>query len=120
MTTATVAAGSPRQSKLGAVIRVTSGNFLEQFDFFLAGFYATYIAKTFVPMQSQFASLMWTFGAFSLATALFGGMTALVSTFLIEKTGDKAAPAYWMTFAAVCSLVATLLLLRRSRRGAAT
>src|SRR5208282_3587816 len=54
--------------------------------------------------------------AFSLATAVFGGVTALVSTFLIEKTGDKAAPAYWMTFAAVCSLVATLLLLRRSRR----
>ena len=30
-------------SKLGAILRVTSGNFLGQFDFFLFGFYATYI-----------------------------------------------------------------------------
>ncbi len=30
----------PVQSKLAAVLRVTSGNFLEMFDFFLFGFYA--------------------------------------------------------------------------------
>jgi MHS family citrate/tricarballylate:H+ symporter-like MFS transporter len=58
--------------------------------------------------------------AFSLATAVFGGVTPIVSTFLIKTTGDKAAPAYWMTFAAACSLVATLLLLRRARRERAT
>ncbi|HEX7883474.1 MAG TPA: citrate-proton symporter, partial [Afipia sp.] len=34
-------------SKLAAVLRVTSGNFLEMFDFFLFGFYATYIASAF-------------------------------------------------------------------------
>jgi MFS transporter, MHS family, citrate/tricarballylate:H+ symporter len=28
-------------------------------------------------------------------------------------TGDKAAPAYWMIFAAVCGLLATLVLYRR-------
>jgi len=32
---------------LGAVLRVTGGNLLEQLDFFLFGFYATYIARTF-------------------------------------------------------------------------
>jgi MFS transporter, MHS family, citrate/tricarballylate:H+ symporter len=58
--------------------------------------------------------------AFSLATAVFGGVTPVVSTLLIEKTGDRAAPAYWLTFAAVCSLVATMLLLRRARRAEAT
>jgi MHS family citrate/tricarballylate:H+ symporter-like MFS transporter len=31
---------------------------------------------------------------------------------LIHLTGDKAAPAYWMTFAAVCALGATLVLYR--------
>jgi MHS family citrate/tricarballylate:H+ symporter-like MFS transporter len=36
---ATKAARAP--SKLGAVIRVTSGNFIEMYDFFLFGFYAT-------------------------------------------------------------------------------
>ncbi|MEB0163364.1 MFS transporter, partial [Glaciimonas sp. CA11.2] len=48
--------------------------------------------------------------AFSLATAVFGGSTPAVSTFLIQITGDKAAPAYWMSFAAVCGLMATLIL----------
>jgi MHS family citrate/tricarballylate:H+ symporter-like MFS transporter len=51
--------------------------------------------------------------AYSLATALFGGFTPAVSTWLIEATGDKAAPAFWMSFAAACGLAATLMLYRR-------
>jgi MHS family citrate/tricarballylate:H+ symporter-like MFS transporter len=50
--------------------------------------------------------------AYSLATAIFGGFTPAISTWLIHMTGDKAAPAYWMTFAAVCALGATLVLYR--------
>jgi MHS family citrate/tricarballylate:H+ symporter-like MFS transporter len=50
--------------------------------------------------------------AYSLATAVFGGFTPAISTWLIHLTGDKAAPAYWMTFAAVCALAATLVLYR--------
>lgn len=46
-----------RAGTFGAILRVTSGNFLEQFDFFLFGFYATYIARTFFPAESEFASL---------------------------------------------------------------
>jgi MHS family citrate/tricarballylate:H+ symporter-like MFS transporter len=51
--------------------------------------------------------------AYSLATALFGGFTPAVSTALIEYTGNKAAPAMWMTFAAVCGLAATCMVYRR-------
>ncbi|MGI4857706.1 MAG: citrate-proton symporter, partial [Janthinobacterium lividum] len=51
--------------------------------------------------------------AFSLATAIFGGFTPAVSTYLIQATGDKAAPAYWLSFAAVCGLLATLSLYRK-------
>jgi MFS transporter, MHS family, citrate/tricarballylate:H+ symporter len=29
------------KSRIGAILRATSGNFLEQFDFFLFGFYAS-------------------------------------------------------------------------------
>ena len=43
--------------------------------------------------------------AFSLATALFGGVTPLVSTYLIEHTGDRASPAWWLCVAAAISLV---------------
>jgi len=57
--------------------------------------------------------------AYSLATALFGGFTPAISTWLIETTGDKAAPAYWLSVAAVCGLGATLALYRKGRRPAA-
>ena len=53
--------------------------------------------------------------AFSLATALFGGFTPLVSTALIQATGNRASPALWLTFAAIVSLTAVML----SRRAAA-
>ncbi|WP_409276813.1 MFS transporter [Pseudomonas defluvii] len=52
--------------------------------------------------------------AYSLATAVFGGFTPAMSTLLIQYTGDKAAPGYWMSFAALCALCATLYLYRRS------
>jgi MFS transporter, MHS family, citrate/tricarballylate:H+ symporter len=51
--------------------------------------------------------------AYSLATALFGGFTPAISTALIELTGDKAAPGFWVSFAAICGLLATLFLYRR-------
>ena len=54
----------PAQSNLARILRVTSGNFLEMFDFFLFGFYASYIAKAFFPVDSEFASLMLTFMTF--------------------------------------------------------
>ena len=52
--------------RLGAVLRVASGNFLEMYDFIVYGYYAVYIGKTFFPAGSEFASLMlslMTFGA---------------------------------------------------------
>jgi MHS family citrate/tricarballylate:H+ symporter-like MFS transporter len=55
---------APSKSKIATVLRVTSGNFLEMFDFFLFGFYATYISKAFFPTGSEFASLMLTFMTF--------------------------------------------------------
>ena len=49
--------------------------------------------------------------AYSLATAL-GGFTPAISTWLIEFTGNKAAPGLWMSFAALCGLIAACILLR--------
>ncbi|WP_279599703.1 MFS transporter [Methylobacterium sp. E-065] len=53
--------------------------------------------------------------AFSLATALFGGLTPLVSTALIHQTGDRAAPALWLTFAALVSLGSVILSRRKAK-----
>jgi MHS family citrate/tricarballylate:H+ symporter-like MFS transporter len=48
--------------------------------------------------------------AYALATALFGGFTPLISTWLIEATGNKAAPGLWMAFAGACGLIATIVV----------
>lgn len=50
--------------------------------------------------------------AYSLATALFGGFTPAISTALIHWTGNKAAPGIWLSLAAVCGLVATLIVFK--------
>ena len=52
--------------------------------------------------------------AYSLATALFGGITPLVSTWLIETTQDRAAPALWLCFAAAVSLAAAVSVRQRA------
>ncbi|MCT8964136.1 MFS transporter [Pseudomonas veronii] len=75
-------------SKLGAILRVTSGNFLEQFDFFLFGFYATYISQTFFPATSDFASLMMTFAVFG-SGFLMRPLGAIVLGAYIDKVGRR-------------------------------
>jgi MFS family permease len=47
--------------------------------------------------------------AYSLATAVFGGFTPAISTYLIHLTGNRAVPGLWLSFAAACGLVAALL-----------
>jgi MFS family permease len=48
--------------------------------------------------------------AFSLATGIFGGFSPAVATWLIERTGNKAAPAWWLSLAAAISLAAALMV----------
>ena len=47
--------------------------------------------------------------AYSLATAIFGGFTPALSTYLIHVTGNRAVPGLWLSFAAACGLFAALL-----------
>ncbi len=76
------------RTRCSAILRVTSGNFLEQFDFFLFGFYATYIAHTFFPASSEFASLMMTFAVFG-AGFLMRPVGAIVLGAYIDKVGRR-------------------------------
>lgn len=46
--------------------------------------------------------------AYSLATAIFGGFTPAVSTYLIHITGNRAVPGLWLSFAAACGLGAAI------------
>src|SRR5438309_671119 len=45
---------------------------------------------------------------YSLATAIFGGFTPALSTYLIHISGNRAIPGLWLSFAAACGLVASL------------
>ena len=50
--------------------------------------------------------------AYSLAAALFGTSTPLISKSLIQASGDKASPALWLIIAATASLIAAFLAYR--------
>src|SRR5438876_4262284 len=55
-----------RKSKVWSVVRVSSGNFLEMYDFMVFGYYASAIGNAFFPGGNPFVSLMlslMTFGA---------------------------------------------------------
>ena len=47
---------------------------------------------------------------YNVSLVIFGGTAPLVSTWLISRTGDIAAPAYYLMAMALVSLVAVLLL----------
>jgi len=48
--------------------------------------------------------------AFVTATAIFGGFTPAIATYLIEATGNRAAPALWLSLAAAISFAAAFVL----------
>jgi MFS transporter, MHS family, citrate/tricarballylate:H+ symporter len=75
-------------SRLGAILRSTSGNFLEMFDFFLFGFYATYIAKAFFPDENEVTALMLTFTTFWLG-ALMRPVGAIVLGAYLDRVGRR-------------------------------
>jgi MFS family permease len=50
--------------------------------------------------------------AYSLATALLGGFTPALCTYLIHITGNRAMPGLWMSFAAMLGLIAAFMIPR--------
>src|SRR6266704_6505098 len=57
---------SDRRTKIWSVVRVSSGNFLEMYDFMVFAYYASAIGRAFFPAGNAYLSLMlslMTFGA---------------------------------------------------------
>jgi len=97
------------------VANITFGNLLIT-ELWLSFLYASYNGAAVVALTEVMPVHVRTVGfslAYSLATAIFGGFTPMVSTWLIETTGDKAAPGYWMSFAAACGLLSVFMLYGR-------
>lgn len=87
MNPASIQQVSPRPS-IATILRVISGNLLEQFDFFLFGFYAPYISHTFFPANNKITSLMMTFAVFGTGF-LMRPIGAVLLGAYIDKAGRK-------------------------------
>jgi MFS transporter, MHS family, citrate/tricarballylate:H+ symporter len=88
------------KSRIGAILRATSGNFLEQFDFFLFGFYAPLIGKAFFPSENETATLLLTFGVFWLG-ALMRPVGAVVLGAYIDQIGRRKGLIVTLTIMAI-------------------
>ena len=90
------------QSKLMGVLRVSSGNFLEQYDFFVFGYFAAAIGRTFFPQgdnaNGQYVQLM-------LALMTFG------AGFLMRPLGALVLGAYLDAHGRRAGLLLTLALM---------
>jgi MFS family permease len=81
-------------------------------ELWLSFLYASYNGAMVVYLTELMPPEVRTVGfslAYSMATALFGGFTPAVSTYLIHLTGNPAVPGLWLSLAAACGLVGALL-----------
>jgi MFS transporter, MHS family, citrate/tricarballylate:H+ symporter len=81
-------------------------------ELWLAVVYATYNGAMIVHLTEIMPLQVRTAGfslSYSLATAIFGGFTPALATWLIAQTGDRAIPGAWLSLAAAVSLAAVLL-----------
>lgn len=82
-------------------------------ELWLASIYAIYNGAMAVFLTEIMPVAVRTSGfslAYSLATAVFGGFTPAICTYLIHVTGNNAIPGVWLSFAAICGLSAALIL----------
>src|SRR5579864_6752643 len=78
-----------RKSKIWSVVQVSSGNFLEMYDFMVFGYYASAIGKAFFPSGSAFVSLMLSLMTFG-AGFLMRPLGALVLGAYTDRHGRRA------------------------------
>jgi MFS transporter, MHS family, citrate/tricarballylate:H+ symporter len=79
---------APAQSKVGAVLRATAGNFLEMFDFFLFGLYAAPIGKAFFATGDAFTDTSAAFVVFWFG-ALMRPLGAIFLGAYVDSVGRR-------------------------------
>src|ERR1700731_728407 len=91
-------------SKLGNVIRVSSGNFLEMYDFMVYAYYASYIAREIFPSSNAYASLMMTLGTFG-AGYLMRPLGGVVLGAYVDRHGRRSGLILTLFLMAIGTLV---------------
>jgi MFS family permease len=94
----------PSSSKVGNVIRVSSGNFLEMYDFMVYAYYASYIAREIFPSSSAYASMMMTLGTFG-AGYLMRPLGAVILGGYVDRHGRRSGLILTLSLMAVGTLV---------------
>ncbi|EIN02208.1 citrate-proton symporter [Paraburkholderia hospita] len=115
-TTVTVAVAYPAMYML---VHSPSFSMLLAVELLFSFLYGMYNGTLIVSLLEIIPSDVRTSG-FSFAYGLglvLGGFTPALSTYFIHATGNKAMPAVWMSVAAACALVSTLLMLKNSKTG---
>lgn len=88
-------------------------------DLLLTAIYAGYNGALVVHLTEIMPAHVRTTGfalAYSLATAIFGGFTPALSTYLIDATGDRGAPGIWLAAAGLMSLLAVTMVASKGWR----
>ncbi len=81
--------GSDRRKLIKSVVLVSSGNFLDMYDFMVFGYYAPWIGRAYFPRESEFASLMLTLAVFG-AGFLMRPIGAVVIGAYVDRRGRRA------------------------------
>src|SRR5712672_4309522 len=87
-----------RSAKIWSVVRVSSGNFLEMYDFMVFGYYASAIGRAFFPSGNPFVSLMLS-------------LTTFAAGFLMRPLGAIVLGAYTDLHGRRAGLILTLGLM---------
>jgi MFS family permease len=78
-----------RKSQIAKVVQVSSGNFLEMYDFMVFGYFASAIGDAFFPNGDHFASLMLSLMTFGVGF-LMRPIGALILGAYIDRHGRRA------------------------------
>ena len=92
------------QSKFGAVLRATAGNFLEMFDFFLFGLYAAPIGKAFFATGDEFTDTALALVVFWLG-ALMRPLGAIFLGAYVDSVGRRKGLIVTLSIMAIGTII---------------
>jgi MHS family citrate/tricarballylate:H+ symporter-like MFS transporter len=103
-----VLSAAERKHQILSVIRVSSGNFLEMYDFFVFGYYAKAIGDAFFPGDSDFFKLMAAFATFGVGF-LMRPLGAILLGAYIDHHGRRAGLLLTLGLMAIGTLTIALV-----------
>jgi MFS transporter, MHS family, citrate/tricarballylate:H+ symporter len=108
MKSGTADGAGKHEASARTILRVTSGNFLEMYDFSVYGFYALSIAHALFPRGNEFVSLMLSFATFGVGF-LMRPIGALVLGSYIDRRGRRAGLLLTLALMSVGMLMITFV-----------